>query len=427
MRKISLFLILIMILSTGFMFAQDTEEPKKEPKKKRSLDQIKRAYTYMEEELLVTETDLYCSYFIAPRKIPEDLLIIGAEEMDTHKIDYTDGERMFINKGANAGIKEGDLFLVLTKGVKVYNLLSGGKLGIYYLQKSLAEVFCLYEKRSLITLKKGCNPVNIGDIVIPFKVRQTVFKKKIDFRRCYLPDSPVEGTVVFNRIANTVIHKEMHGPGEYVTIDVGKAMVSVGNFVIFYKILRKDLPPVIFGSGVIINTQNTNSTIKVLESSWPVQLGTKLVLVPKSEEPISGEEKAEEIPIIDTLEKEERAVEPGEDTKEVNILFGMDEKSIDDPDKYAEDFESIKAFISSKTQYAVVLRGYTCGIGGMEYNLQLSKERVESVKAYLIQALGIPENLIETYYYGETDAPFDNTTEEQRRKNRTVNIQVIGK
>jgi outer membrane protein OmpA-like peptidoglycan-associated protein len=416
-----------MIFSAGFIFAQDTEEPKKEPKKKRSLDQIKKAYAYMEEELLVTETDLYCSYFITPKRIPEDLLIIGAEEMDTHRIDYTDGDRMFINKGASVGTKEGELFLVLTKGVKVDNLLTGGKLGIYYLQKSLAEVYCLYENRSLVTLKKGCHPVNIGDILIPFKLKQTVFKKKIDYKRCYLPDSPVEGVVVFNRIPHIDLYKELRGPEEYVTIDVGKAMVSVGNFVIFYKILRKDLPPVIFGSGVIVNPQNTNSTIKILESSWPVELGARMILVPKSEEPISGEEKAEEIPIIKTLEKEERAVEPGEETREVNILFDMNQKSIDDPDKYAEDFENIKAFSSSKSQYVVVLRGYTCSIGGLEYNLKLSKERVESVKAYLIQALGIPGNLIETYYYGETDAPFDNTSEEQRRKNRTVNIQVIGK
>ena len=119
MRKISLFLILIMIFSAGFIFAQDPEDPKKDPKKKISLDQIKKAYAYVEEELLVTETDLYCSYFITPKKIPEDLLIIGAEDMDTHKIDYTDGDRMFINKGASVGIKEGDHFLVLTKGVKV--------------------------------------------------------------------------------------------------------------------------------------------------------------------------------------------------------------------------------------------------------------------------------------------------------------------
>jgi outer membrane protein OmpA-like peptidoglycan-associated protein len=52
---------------------------------------------------------------------------------------------------------------------------------------------------------------------------------------------------------------------------------------------------------------------------------------------------------------------------------------------------------------------------------------VENIKAYLVSKLGIGENLIESYYYGEKDAPYDNTSEEQRRKNRLVNIQVIGK
>jgi outer membrane protein OmpA-like peptidoglycan-associated protein len=49
------------------------------------------------------------------------------------------------------------------------------------------------------------------------------------------------------------------------------------------------------------------------------------------------------------------------------------------------------------------------------------------VKAYLINTLAIPENFIEAHFYGEKDAPYDNTSEEQRRKNRAVNIQVIGK
>ena len=73
------------------------------------------------------------------------------------------------------------------------------------------------------------------------------------------------------------------------------------------------------------------------------------------------------------------------------------------------------------------MRGYTCSIGGLEYNLKLSKERVDGVKAYLVSKLGVDEKLIESYFYGEKDAPYDNTSEEQRRKNRVVNIQVIGK
>jgi len=45
----------------------------------------------------------------------------------------------------------------------------------------------------------------------------------------------------------------------------------------------------------------------------------------------------------------------------------------------------------------------------------------------LINEYGIAENFIESYFYGEKESPFDNTSEEQRRKNRLVHIQVIGK
>jgi hypothetical protein len=39
----------------------------------------------------------------------------------------------------------------------------------------------------------------------------------------------------------------------------------------------------------------------------------------------------------------------------------------------------------------------------------------------------ITNEFFETYYYGEKESPFDNTAEEERRKNRLVTVQVVGK
>lgn len=426
MRKTSLFLFIIIMITMGLAFATPQAQAEKKDKlsQKDRLSLIKRAYAYVDEELLVTPTDLYCSYFIRG-KISEDLKIIGADEMDTLRLNYSTDDIMHINKGSTDGIKEGDYFLVIQKGFKVSNLLTRDTLGILYAPKSLAQVTCLYEKSAAVTLRNACNPVNIGDIVVPFKARPTIFKKKIDYKRCRLPQA-IGGNVVYTSFFMQS-HRLNVGPEEYVTIDMGKALVSEGNFVIFYRGLRKYLPPIIFGSGIVVTAENNNSTVKVLDSAWPVEVGTRVVLVPATEEPVSAAEKTEEIPIVETLKAEERAVEAGEETMAVNIEFDMNEKLITDMTKYAEDFEKIKAFIASKSQYVLVLRGYTCSIGGLEYNLALSKDRVEFVKAYLINTLAIPENLIEAHFYGEKDAPYDNTSEEQRRKNRAVNIQVIGK
>ena len=427
MRKVECFfmVVLMVMIIINPVFSQKKPE-KDKVKIKRTFDQIKKAYAYMDEELLISEADLYCSYFIS-NKMPEDLVITGAEFMDSFQTLYTDGNKMYINKGSNVGINEGDIFLVLARGEKISNALTAKKLGTYYLKKSLAEVTCLYEDKAIVTLKKGCYPVHIGDFLIPFKKQQTVFKRKINYKKCKLPQSSsaVEGNVIYTNVYMDVT-KNISGTGEYVSIDLGKAIVSRGTFVLFYKLLKKNLPVLIIGSGIVVNPQNTNATVKVLDASQPIEVGVKLAVLPEAEaqiRPIGV--KDEDIPVIESLKKEEKEIEPGEDSIEINILFNIDEKSINSG--YAEIFEKIKEFIHSKTQYNIILRGYACSIGGLEYNLKLSKERVDTVKAYLVRELGIDENLIESYYYGEKDAPYDNTSEEQRRKNRMVNIQVIGK
>jgi outer membrane protein OmpA-like peptidoglycan-associated protein len=214
---------------------------------------------------------------------------------------------------------------------------------------------------------------------------------------------------------------DIAGTSRYVSVDLGKAYLKSGDFMLFYKIIKKELPPVIIGSGIIISSQNNNSTVKVLDASYPVEVGDRAVLLPEISEELSKPE--EKIPIVETLKKEQ--MESEEETIEIDVLFDLDSKSIGN--NYLDDLKRIKEFTDSKSQYIVILRGYSCSIGGFEYNLQLSKERVENVKKILVTEHGIEENFIESYYYGEKENPFDDSLEAERRKNRLVRIQVIGK
>ena len=177
---------------------------------------------------------------------------------------------------------------------------------------------------------------------------------------------------------------------------------------------------------VVINVKNNNSTVKVLEVRHPVSVGTKLVLLPDeqlTQTAIPGQ--TEQIPVVGTVKKEPTTAQPGQETNETNVLFDLNSKTISDSMKNA--LEEIKTFIASKPQYVVILKGYACSIGNLEHNLKLSQERVEAVKEFLIKEIGINESVIESYFYGEKEAPFDNTSEVERRKNRLVTIQVIGK
>lgn len=72
-----------------------------------------------------------------------------------------------------------------------------------------------------------------------------------------------------------------------------------------------------------------------------------------------------------------------------------------------------------------VIEGHTDNQGGFEFNMRLSQRRAESVYAYLKKQFGIPENRVELKGYGPTRPVAPNDVEENRRKNRRVEIQII--
>lgn len=406
--------------------APNTEE-QPAVKKPRKFD-IDIAYVFREESKVVTETDLHCTHFIADHQ-SEDIIITGSEMMTWGKIDYADHDRMFINKGSNSGIKDMDVFLVLGKGAKIYHPVTGKLLGTYYLKKSLAQVYCLYEDKAVITLMSGCQPVQIGDIVIPYKTMEPIFKKKLDYQLCRLPKGGVEGRVVVANIY-TNLDRQMASEGQYVTVDIGNSVTSVGDWLIFYIFIRPDLPPVIAGVGIVIDTQNTCSTVKVVDSTHPVEVGMPVVMMPTEKggatplatttSPTSGSE--EKLPTMDGLRTADGS--PAGDVLNIDVLFDMNDATL--KEAFKPELEKISTFVADKSQYIIILRGYACSVGGLEYNLKLSQTRVETIKKYIMETFNIKEELIEASFYGEKDPVYDNSTETERRKNRRVSIEVRG-
>ena len=69
----------------------------------------------------------------------------------------------------------------------------------------------------------------------------------------------------------------------------------------------------------------------------------------------------------------------------------------------------------------VVIQGHTDAVGSDDYNLDLSAQRAEAVKAYLVDN-GIDPDMIQTSGRGETEPVGDNDTDEGRQANRRVVI-----
>jgi OOP family OmpA-OmpF porin len=71
----------------------------------------------------------------------------------------------------------------------------------------------------------------------------------------------------------------------------------------------------------------------------------------------------------------------------------------------------------------IVIEGHTDDRGDADYNLELSRQRAESVRRYFIDH-GLPEERLEAVGKGETEPLVPNDNEQARRKNRRVELVV---
>jgi len=103
-----------------------------------------------------------------------------------------------------------------------------------------------------------------------------------------------------------------------------------------------------------------------------------------------------------------------------NQLFEYD--SADLQASAVEELQKVATLIRRNPKATFTLEGYTDSFGSVEYNLDLSQRRAESVKRYLVEALGINPAQIATRGYGKANlltSP-DASIEEQEVNRRVV-------
>ena len=103
------------------------------------------------------------------------------------------------------------------------------------------------------------------------------------------------------------------------------------------------------------------------------------------------------------------------------INFEVDEAVIPDVNKaFLDRAAKIMAEVPDMN---LVIIGHTDSQASDAYNMELSRERADSVKAYLVSQ-GIDESKLSTKGMGETDPIADNSTEQGRFRNRRIEFMV---
>lgn len=116
--------------------------------------------------------------------------------------------------------------------------------------------------------------------------------------------------------------------------------------------------------------------------------------------------------------------EPRELTPAVQIYFKVNKSEID-PTEQAK-LEELFGTLKKIPEFRLVLTGHTDSTGNDEYNMELSRDRVDEVYDALAN-LGIPDSFMIMRYYGRSKPRVNETNKEKASRNRRVEVTVIEK
>ena len=145
---------------------------------------------------------------------------------------------------------------------------------------------------------------------------------------------------------------------------------------------------------------------------------TKIVEVIDSIQPI--EEKVNDIEEVKNV-KEIKNIEDIDKKLKFEIYFGHNIYKLDN--KIRNTLKDIKNNYEITNNFLVEVIGHTDRSGSDEYNILLSKLRANEVKKYLL-SLGINENNITSYYYGESKLKIITKDGIREKINRRVEIFI---
>lgn len=185
---------------------------------------------------IAVRANLYCAGYIQKASVNTDYRIVGADNEREHTV-YSQGDFVYISKGASNGVKVGDMFAVVRPAGQFSTKLSKkGNLGIYIKEVGAVEVVRVKNEVSVARVKTSCDEFILGDLLMPTPERKSpMFEKRAALDPFGEPSGKASGKIVMARDMRELIGRE-----EIVYIDLGSEdNVQVGEYLTIYRPLGK--------------------------------------------------------------------------------------------------------------------------------------------------------------------------------------------
>jgi hypothetical protein len=248
-------------------------------------------------------TYVNCSGFLSDQKVPDDIRVISGEQSN-YKVAWVDGEYVYVNRGADKGVKVGDRFAVVREDHDEGNEWFRGQyklqkeMGTLYRDAGQVRVVNVQPKVSIAKVEFICGYLLRGDIARPYEERPAPTLKDVAAFDIF---APVSGKPV-GKIVASLNNPQVLGRGDtmYVTVGASKG-VKVGDYMRLFryqgireeyssdapglqykmagygssptKYEPKDLPREILGEGIVLNVTKNAATVVITYDRVPAYTG----------------------------------------------------------------------------------------------------------------------------------------------------------
>lgn len=176
---------------------------------------------------------LYCAGYIRHQRLPEMPEIVGAEEEQEQRT-FADGDIVYINHGAQQGIKEGQNFQVIrprgdVKGVYKQKL---GFVGTYIQEVGQLQIFKVWQNTAAAQITLSCDAMLLGDLLAPIPDRVSPVQRSYEnVDRFAEPSGKQTGRLMMAKDS-----REMVTRSDIVYIDLGaEDQVKTGDYLTIFR------------------------------------------------------------------------------------------------------------------------------------------------------------------------------------------------
>lgn len=182
------------------------------------------------------KNNLYCAGYVQTSPISTENRLVGAVK-ESDQFLYSEQNYVYLNAGANKGVKAGDMMSVVRPRGKVDTKWTDkGNLGFYVQEVGAVEVIRVKAEVSVARITTSCDNFLLGDLVQPFTQRSSpMYANRPALDLFSDPSGKARGRLFMARDMHEMVTRD-----QIVYIDLGaEDNVSVGQYLTIFRPLEK--------------------------------------------------------------------------------------------------------------------------------------------------------------------------------------------